>query len=707
MRFPSLVAAGSSALLLTLGAHADDAPQTVDVYGDAPSAQGTQRGISDVRVARDQLEASPRQHASELLSAAPGFFVDHEDGEGFGNDVYLRGFDLDHGSGIEMRLGPLPINVPTHVQGQGYADADFIIPEVVQSVRVLAGSYDPRQGDSAIVGSAHFELGVAERGYQVQLGGGSFGQRRLLAIAAPAGLRSDTFVAAALRRTDGFGVRRAGQSASLNSGLGVELGRATQLRLIATAHAASGQLPGVVREDDVRAGRIDYYGSYPFFTENQGVRSRRVTLSAELLHAPRGAARLSLAPWLMWTDFRARQNYTGALETSQEDPTLSGLGDLFETKNRELAAGLSSSARLNGGWLREAKVALEVGTQLRAGRTQQHKSLLAPQELTVWDRRLAADLTTLDAGAYLDADWRFLRWLRLAGGVRADSLSVSVSDRLRERGSMGSAEVGNPVGARRFAAGVAVSPRATLELRPSPGLLVSTSYGEGYRSLDAAHLADGNDAPYSKVRSLELGARAADAAERLVSSLAMFRTYVENELVFAAEEGGLETQRQSTRSGVVGSLLARPTSWFIASAALSITSARFDTRVPGVSHHVPSVPPLLFHGDVGLRGGVLQFERRPVVGRLGVGYTFLSGRHLSDARLGPATHALNASAGVRYGAVELGLDAYNLLGLQYADAAELYISNWSFKPGQQPASLATHVSAAPPFSALVSVTLHL
>ena len=90
-----------------------------------------------MRIKRELLEASPRQQTSEMLSAAPGFFVDHEDGEGLGNDVFLRGFDLEHGSGIEMRVGNIPINQPVHVQGQGYADANFIIPEVVRSIRVL------------------------------------------------------------------------------------------------------------------------------------------------------------------------------------------------------------------------------------------------------------------------------------------------------------------------------------------------------------------------------------------------------------------------------------------------------------------------------------------------------------------------------------------------------------------------------------------
>src|SRR5262249_44216250 len=92
------------------------------------------RGVGDVRVKRELLEASPRAQTSELLSAAPGFFVDHDDDEGLGNDVFVRGFHLEHGSGIEMKVGAIPINVPSHVHGSGYADMNFVMPEVVRSV---------------------------------------------------------------------------------------------------------------------------------------------------------------------------------------------------------------------------------------------------------------------------------------------------------------------------------------------------------------------------------------------------------------------------------------------------------------------------------------------------------------------------------------------------------------------------------------------
>jgi hypothetical protein len=67
---------------------------------------------------------------------------------------------------------------------------------------------------------------------------------------------------------------------------------------------------------------------------------------------------------------------------------------------------------------------------------------------------------------------------------------------------------------------------------------------------------------------------------------------------------------------------------------------------------------------------------------------------------------LNALASVRYRLVEVGFDMYNVLGLKYADDEEYYVSNWGFKPGQQPASPMTHIVAAPPRTALATLSLY-
>jgi hypothetical protein len=114
----------------------------------------------------------------------------------------------------------------------------------------------------------------------------------------------------------------------------------------------------------------------------------------------------------------------------------------------------------------------------------------------------------------------------------------------------------------------------------------------------------------------------------------------------------------------------------------------------------------LFRTDVSVRGPLGKLWQRPLSGRLGVGYTFASAQHLSDTVRGPKTNALNVGGELRSSAVAVGVDVYNALGLLSADSSDIYVSNWSMQPGQQPASLAIHSVAAPPATVLGSVTVY-
>jgi hypothetical protein len=711
-------------------------PETVVVRG---LTWRSPRGLGDFRVDRETLTASPRQQASEMLSAAPGFFVDHEDGEGLGNDVYLRGFDVDNGSGIEMKVGDVPINIPLHIHGQGYADVNFIIPEVVRSIRVLEGPYDPRQGDSAIVGSALFDLGVPERGYQFKTTYGSFGQARFVGIAAPKEASDETFAAFALRETQGFGQDRASKSASVNAQYGVDLSDTNHLRVLATAYASSAALPGVVREDDVNAGRIGYYDAYPnynaYFPANcsrascstaaQGVQAARVIVGAELDHSAGQGAHFEIAPWIMWTNFLSRQNYTGDLDSSNLQPQLASLGDLWQLANVETAAGVT--ARFHGAPVRVGdflEVVMEPGVSIRAGHTDQSKDLVNPADLAPWDYRENYGLDTVDLAGYVDVDARLWKKLRISGGVRADFLDVSITDNLA--GVVAPVPAGALQGSAMNVAGVAPGPRGTMAYELTPELTPVISAGEGFRSLDAGSLTLCNTptikltgvpssqvlpckpgSPYSQVTSFEAGFRSDVGKGRFSTTFTAFQTNVANELVFEVAAGGLTTENASTRRGIVGSFLARPTGWLLASSALSVQTATFNTLVAGSSHYVPNVPAVVFRTDVNAHGELLRIHEAPLTGRVGVGYTLLGGRHVNDRLTGPTNNVLNGLASIRYRFVEVGFDVYNLLGLKYADDEQYYVSNWSLKPGQQPASAAVHIVAAPPRTALGTLTLYL
>jgi len=114
----------------------------------------------------------------------------------------------------------------------------------------------------------------------------------------------------------------------------------------------------------------------------------------------------------------------------------------------------------------------------------------------------------------------------------------------------------------------------------------------------------------------------------------------------------------------------------------------------------------LFRSDISVRGPLGKLWQLPLSGRVGVGYTFASAQYLSDTVRGPKTNALNAGCEVRSRFIAVGVDVYNALGLQVADSSDVYVSNWSLKPGQQPASTAIHSVAAPPTTVLGSLTVY-
>src|SRR6185436_16763424 len=85
----------------------------------------------------------------------PGLFTVQHAGGGKANQYFLRGFDIDHGTDLALSIDGVPINMPSHAHGQGYADLHFVTPELVERIDVTKGPYDARNGDFATAGAAN------------------------------------------------------------------------------------------------------------------------------------------------------------------------------------------------------------------------------------------------------------------------------------------------------------------------------------------------------------------------------------------------------------------------------------------------------------------------------------------------------------------------------------------------------------------------
>jgi outer membrane cobalamin receptor len=161
------------------------------------------------------------------LKLAPGVYLSSEGGDGHAERIYLRGFDAREGQDIEASVNGVPLNESGNLHGNGFADLHFIIPELVLSLRVLEGPFDPRQGNYAVAGSVDYETGLAERGLTAKVTRGSYGTERVLVMWGPPGESTHTYGAAEIYRTDGFGTEPRCAPCERNGGVrGAASGRA-------------------------------------------------------------------------------------------------------------------------------------------------------------------------------------------------------------------------------------------------------------------------------------------------------------------------------------------------------------------------------------------------------------------------------------------------------------------------------------------------
>lgn len=695
------------------------------VIGDRPQAE---RAVSDFSVRPDALRAVPRQSAGDLLTLAPGILLTNHGGEGHAQRVFLRGFDAREGQDLEFSVGGVPLNEVANAHGQGYADTYPVLPEVVSSLRVIEGPFDPHQGDFAVAGSAAFLLGVADRGLRVAYRTGSFASHRLLLLYAPTGDLprglSDpaTFGAVALEQSDGFGANRFSQRATAIAQVALDVSEHTQLRWLAMSYATRFQSPGILRNDDFRSGRVDFFDTYD---TRQGGDAQRHSLSLELRANPTGMV-LSQQVFVTLRELRIRENFTGYLLDPQLQSQASRgespqRGDLLDQHTQELTLGARGSLRLTR-TLFGAAQHVELGYFARHDRNDaSQERLRSPANsgtlLTPYRTDFAFQAGESNLAAYLDTELHITRYVTLRGGVRADFFLFDLLDRCVERNVQlpaapldvdcyGLDRYGpRLMSERRSATGFAIQPRVSLQVQPLPGLSLSGSYGQGARSADPLYLGDGDNAPFASIRATEAGAvfqrRLAGLA--LTTRGAFFYTHVDRDLIFNQTVGRNTLANGTTRLGLFGAA-ALSGSFLEAQVHVTWARATFDDS----SLLVPYVPQLVLRGDLSTFGELprLRLWSSGIRATLGLGFTYVAPRPLPFSERGDPYALLDLALHLRWRFADVGFEINNLLNSRYRQSEFNYVSDFQSRayPTRVPER---HFVAGPPLGLFVTLTLYL
>jgi outer membrane receptor protein involved in Fe transport len=128
------------------------------VTGKAESLIGEASSASKGQANAKELEERPYLRRGELLEAVPGVVITQHSGDGKANQYFVRGFNLDHGTDFAVAMDGQPVNFVTHAHGQGYADLNPIIPEMVAGLDYWKGPFFAQLGDLSTAGAATFRF---------------------------------------------------------------------------------------------------------------------------------------------------------------------------------------------------------------------------------------------------------------------------------------------------------------------------------------------------------------------------------------------------------------------------------------------------------------------------------------------------------------------------------------------------------------------
>ena len=628
------------------------------VVGRVDDLRGVASTASQGHVGAADLRLRPLLREGELLETVPGVIVTQHSGDGKANQLFVRGFNLDHGTDFQSRLEGMPVNMASHAHGQGYTDLNFIIPEFVDYIDYRLGNYHAAIGDFGSAGGAEFRLRQRLAQPFVSVSSGAFGFARLaggrsvavgdgsLLLGGEAkGYNGPWRVDERLRKFSGLARYSAQRGSSRISLLGLAYHNTWD---------ASDQIP----ERAVADGALDRFGQVD---PTLGGATERYSLSAEWNHLGRSSIeRVQLFGIRSALDLYS--NFTYFLE----DP--SG-GDQFNQREGRTILGGNASGQQQVAAL-GAEHTLTLGAQHRTDFVD-GVGLYRTRARTRTGTIREDDITEGSSGIYLEAESRWRPRFRSVVGVRGDVFTFDVRSAV-------------PANSGARTAGI-VSPKLSLAFVPTQSSELYLSAGLGFHSNDARGTTITLDPvtgspvkrvdPLVRSRGAEIGLRLSPNA-MWRSTVALWSLSLDSELLFVGDGGTTEPTDGSMRSGITVANYYRPVPGLAFDADVSLARARLrgvasgEARIPGALENVVAA------------GATWTSPRDRVTAALRLRH-FGAYPLVEDNRVrARASTLVNAAAGVRVAGVRVQVTLLNVLGTTASDIQYYYASRLAGEPTQ-------------------------
>ncbi len=683
-------------------------PKPVRLEGILVAADRALSAASSRAVREFDLRTRPRRSSQQLLQTVPGLVVAQHAGGGKAEQIFLRGFDNDHGTDVSVSVDGMPVNMVSHGHGQGYADLHFLIPDIVEGIDVHKGPYFAEFGNLANAGHVAFRTRQRLAGNAVNVEAGQFNTARytvLYQLPGEANLGHSAYFAGDYYRTDGpFDHPQDLHRLTLFAKVRRTMSPSTRLTLDVGGFASTWNASGQIPERVVDRGLISRWGA---IDDGEGGQTSRHNVNLSLETRGQDGDRLTAQAYWSAYDYNLYSNFTffrwdvefGNMIEQSDARRVIGLNSTYTNDGSLGRFGLSST--LAGGFRSD-----DIDTDLwqvveRRRYWPLTDAAIAERNYFLWGRQ---DLILAP------------RW-RLSLGLRADYFTFEVDDGLERTGQSIQPlidiiellreipQVQRPSAkplhvpldqphASGIADDVIFSPKANLTFSPTAAVDLFLNFGQGFHSNDARTVVTGQviadqmraleewgakfqeirvafqqlnfDTDQAGVTSLprttgaEIGLRSR-VGRGLNFGSALWWIDVDEEYVYSADVGVPEQRGRTRRTGIDVEARLRLLSWLWADGDLNLSRGRLRDE-PEDADRIPLAPTRTATGGLTVR--------RPEGSEGGLRFRHVGDRPaMADGSLTAQGHTLvDLTAARRWDVFRVEVTAENLFDAEWKEA---------------------------------------
>lgn len=535
-------------------------------------------GLNSLEVfSKVNININPVTSSQDLLRKVPGLIIGQHAGGGKAEQIFLRGFDIDHGTDISIGVDGMPVNLVSHAHGQGYSDLHFLIPETIEGVAFGKGPYNTEKGNFATAGFVSFKTKDRLENNLIKAEAGQFNSQRLLGMFSLLNKQNHSlYLASEYLATDGpFESPQNFNRINLMAKYAGKVGPANSLKASISKFSSTWDASGQIPLRAVQSGMISRFGA---IDDTEGGETSRTNLIVEYDHQINEKSSVRNKVYYSEYDFLLFSNFTFFLE----DPEF---GDQIKQQETRTMLGLNSEYhnRFNfKKWYGD----LQAGISLRNDQSEENELSHTYQRLSTLSYFSLGDINETNLAAYINAELHLGKWT-INPGIRVDHFNFEYYDRLAPEYSTLSEEKS------------ILSPKLNFLYNAKNNLQLYLKAGKGFHSNDTrvvVRKASENILPAAYGSDLGMIWK---PVPNMMINTAFWYLFLEQEFVYVGDAGIVEPSGKTERKGVDLSLQYQPLNWLYGNLDATYTVAR-ALNAPGNSNYIPLAPDFTLTGSLNL-----------------------------------------------------------------------------------------------------------